>query len=243
MTELYEKAKLGRLTREIVDTLGRRIVSGRHKSLEILPTESELAEQYEASRSVIREGIKILNAKGLVAARPRLGTYVLGSENWNFFDQDVLSWILEGRFSLPLLVDFTNVRLGIEPRAAALAALTGKRKQIRAVRAGLNRMIAANKGEDEILASDIDFHLAILEASNNRFFLRLKPMVSAALAFSIRFTDNCVRDDSVKIKDHLRLCQAIEAGNENAASRASEKLLLSVLELIESSSKRTRGNK
>ena len=70
---------LGRITRSIVDAIGIAIVTGQHRPNELLPVETAMAARYEASRSVLREAIKVLNAKGLVTARPRAGTFVSGT--------------------------------------------------------------------------------------------------------------------------------------------------------------------
>ena len=72
----------------IVHTIGRRIVSGEIRPGELLPTPARV----QASRGVVREAIKVLAAKGLVASRPRTGTRVRPPESWNLLDPDVLAW-------------------------------------------------------------------------------------------------------------------------------------------------------
>jgi DNA-binding FadR family transcriptional regulator len=224
---------LGRRTRSIVDAIGASIVTGSFVPRSFLPVESELSSTYAASRSVLREAVKVLNAKGLVTARPRRGTSVTSPSQWNWFDPDVLRWVNQHDFSWPLLIEFTDVRLGIEPVAASLAARYGTDSQLDRIRQGYERMAAASRGEDDDLLSDIDFHLSILDASNNRFFGRLKPLVETALHFSIRYTDSIVRDLSNKLYQHEDLLNAILRRDPQAASAASFALLVDVRELME----------
>lgn len=225
-------AGLGRLTRRIVDDLGSAIVTGRLDAGRLLPVESELSARYAASRTILREAVKVLNSKGLVAARPRRGTWVTPPSNWNLFDPDVLRWTLTGDFSLPLLIEFTLMRLGFEPVAAALAAGAGDPKANAAIRAGLDRMRAAARGDDDPLDSDIAFHLAILDAGGNRFFAGLKPLVETALRFSIRYTDDIARDEQAKVEVHAAVLDAIERGDPGDARRAAQRLLLEALDLM-----------
>lgn len=110
------------LTGEVVERIGGQIVRGDVAPGGSLPIEAELAKQHDTSRTVIREAVKMLTAKGLVGSRPRRGTYVEPESKWNILDPDVLRWTLQRRFSFELMRDFLMVREGIEPKAAAAAA-------------------------------------------------------------------------------------------------------------------------
>ncbi len=110
------------LTYRIVEALGVAIVSGAYSIKNPFPIEAELCIQYGASRSVLREAVKMITAKGLLSARPRQGTWVQPEEAWNLLDPDVLRWLLERKPTYALLREFAQVRLAVEPKAAALAA-------------------------------------------------------------------------------------------------------------------------
>ncbi len=176
------------LTYALLEAVGKSIVAGRFDS-NPFPTEADLAKQYAVSRSVTREAVKMLTAKGLLAARPRKGTTVQPSRAWNLFDPDVLRWMMERNFSLELLRYFNELRHAIEPMAAALAAQSATPESIARVKAAYQRMLDAETGRDEPLEADTAFHIAILEASNNPFYAQLGDMVSIALKTSIRFTN------------------------------------------------------
>jgi DNA-binding FadR family transcriptional regulator len=227
-------AGLGRITQSIVEAIGIEILTGKHAPAMLLPAEAAIAAQYNASRSVLREAIKVLSAKGLVVGRKRLGTMVTPPSQWNLFDPDVLRWTLQGEFSLPLLLEFTEVRLGIEPTAAGLAASRATADKVLLIEEGVDRMVAAERGEDDRLLADIAFHAAILEASGNRFYNRLKPFVETALQFSIRLTNTLSRDHDAKIEAHRRILDAIKVGDSATARVAAELMLLETRNLIRS---------
>ncbi len=223
---------LGRnLTHGLQDALGRAIVSGKFAD-QPFPSEAELIKEHGVSRSVTREAIKMLTAKGLVGARPKQGTFVLPQESWSLFDPDVLRWLLDRKLSYNLLREFNELRIGFEPQAAALAAQRSTSEQQAAIRAGLQRMQEAEKGEDDALDADIAFHVAILRASNNPFFIQFRDLVATALRTSIKFT-NRVAGRTASIAEHAAVAESIEAGDPDAASVAMRKLIGNVLTLFE----------
>ncbi len=222
------------LTYGLVETLGQLIVTGAFAA-QPFPTEGELSRQHGTSRSVTREAVKMLTAKGLLQARPRQGTSVTPESHWNLLDPDVLRWLLERKFSLQLLAEFTEMRLAIEPAAAALAASRADREAIEQIRAGLERMQAAGQGDDEPVAADIAFHTAVLAATGNRFFAQLDPMINTALRISIRFT-NRIKGRAAGIAQHEEVLDAIVAGDAERAALAMRALVGEVLELIATTS-------
>jgi DNA-binding FadR family transcriptional regulator len=226
---------LGRnFTYGIVQQLGHDIVTGAYGVGNPFPTEAELCKRLSASRSVLREAVKMLTAKGLLKARPRQGTWIEPEENWNLLDPDVLRWLLERKFSPALLLEFTQVRLAIEPAAAAIAARTATRQAKTTIMAALDRMRAAELGEDDPLASDIAFHVAILQASGNRFYAQLRDLIEAALRTSIRLTNRRKGVRLASVDDHKKVADAILAGQPEEAGTAMRALIFEAMTLIES---------
>lgn len=225
------RSSLGRnLTHGMLDALGRAIVTGVYTGKRF-PTEGDLAIQHGVSRSVTREAVKMLTAKGLLSARPRQGTIVQPADSWNLFDPDVLGWLLERKFSLGLLRHFNELRIAIEPAAAALAARNAGEAGRVAIRAGYARMVAAEAGEDDPLDADIAFHVAILRAAGNPFFAQFEDVVTTALRSSIRFT-NRFKGRSADLAAHGAVLRAIEAGDGMAAQSAMQQIIADVLALI-----------
>ncbi|MEG3176565.1 FadR/GntR family transcriptional regulator [Sphingomonas sp. RB3P16] len=226
------RSSLGRnLTWGMLDHLGKSIVTGVYTG-KTFPTEAELSKQHGVSRSVTREAVKMLSAKGLLSARPRQGTIVQPASSWNLFDADVLSWLLERTFSLDLLAHFNQLRSAIEPSAAALAARYSDEAGLELIGAGFARMVAADKGDDDTLEADIAFHLAVLRASANPFFAQFRDVVATALRTSIRFT-NRIQGRTADLSAHEAVKRAIERRDPAAARAAMTNIIEDVMQLIE----------
>jgi DNA-binding FadR family transcriptional regulator len=225
------RSDLGRnLTHSMLDTLGKAIVTGRYEARPF-PTEAEIAKAHGVSRSVTREAVKMLTAKGLVSARPRQGTIIQPPANWNLFDADVLRWLLDRKFSVELLVHFNQLRIAIEPEAAALAAQFHTSADWTLIEAGLVAMQAAEAGEGDPLEADIAFHVAILRASKNPFYSQFERVVATALRTSIRFT-NRIKGRSANIHDHEAVAVAIKDRMPVQSRTAMRRIIGDVLSLI-----------
>jgi DNA-binding FadR family transcriptional regulator len=222
---------LGRnLTHGLLHELGKAIVIGTFDR-EVFPTEADLAKRYSVSRSVTREAVKMLTAKGLLSARPRQGTIVRPRTAWNMLDPDVLRWLLERKFSLALLRDFNELRVAIEPAAAELAARNLTPEGEAGLEAGYARMVAAEQGDDDPLDADIAFHVAVLEASGNIFFAQFRDVVSTTLRTSIRFT-NRFKGHTASLPAHKAVKDAITARNAAGAQAAMATIIRDVMVLV-----------
>lgn len=229
------------LTGELVEKIGGKIVRGDVAAGGSLPIEAEMAKEYETSRTVIREAVKMLTAKGLVGSRPRRGTYVEPESRWNILDPDVLRWTLQRRFSFDLMRDFLVAREGIEPKAAASAAMRQDRKAIDEIRSRLDDMDEAAKGRMDSLEADIAFHIAILHASGNRFFVQFSHVIETALRFSIRLTNSEKGVSTASVPDHEAIYRAIERGDPSGAEKAAQDLLTEAIRLLDERARRGDG--
>jgi DNA-binding FadR family transcriptional regulator len=222
----------------LVDALGSAIVTGAFDK-QPFPIEAKLEKEYDVSRSVTREAVKMLTAKGLLSARPRQGTVVLPRSSWNLFDTDVLRWLLERKFSIELLRQFAELRLAIEPAAAALAASRDDPAGLELIARGFTRMERADRGEDDMLGSDIEFHISIMRASGNPFFSQFQDVVSTALQTSIRFTNRLASLHKADLRAHRAVYKAICKHDAQLARKAMEKLLLETRTLIDKAKARS----
>jgi len=170
----------------------------------------------------------------LISSRPRQGIRVLEVKNWNLFDADVLTWILSNKPSLSLLKEFTQVRLAIEPQAAALAATNATFEQLEDIELALTRMVDADQGLDDPLDADIAFHTSILTASGNRFFVQLTEFIGTALKVSIRYTNKVKGVAGADVQKHADILNTIKSRNPEKARNAVTEILDEALELIES---------
>lgn len=222
------------LTHQLTHDLGLAIVQGVYPVGTGLPSEADLCIEYDVSRSSTREAVKMLSAKGLISSRPKQGIRVLPESSWNMFDTDVLKWILSSKPSLALLKEFTQVRVALEPQAAALASVTATYQQLEAIEKALARMVEAEQGLDDPLEADIAFHTSILAASNNRFFLQLTEFISTAMRVSIRYTNRIKGVPGADVQKHAEILHTIKSRNPERAKKAVETILDEALELIES---------
>jgi DNA-binding FadR family transcriptional regulator len=224
------------LTQSLVQKLGSSIVRGDLPAGKALPIEAELGKKFGASRTVMREAVKILSTKGLIGQRPRVGTYVHPEDKWDLLDAEVLTWILDRHFSHSLVREFLEVRFGIEPAAAALAAVNATAEDKELLRQKLEKMKGALNGHFDPVAADIAFHATILEISHNRFFHQLTPIVETALRFSIRLT-NKTKGALADYDAHDKVYRAIRNGNADGAARACRELIAEALALVIKSAK------
>jgi DNA-binding FadR family transcriptional regulator len=220
------------LTQRIVEELGVAVVTAHYSEDNPFPVEAELCKQFGVSRSILREAVKMLTAKGLLGARPRQGTWVQPEENWNLLDPDVLRWLLERKLSVSLLTEFTQMRLAVEPAAAAIAATFADPEDIADIYAAIDRMTAAERGMDDPLNSDIAFHVSILQASGNRFYYQLCDLIDSALKYSIRTTNSYKGVQQASIADHKKVADAIAAHAPEVAENAMRSMMKEALDLI-----------
>lgn len=184
----YSKLKRS-LHRQVVDQLGRRIVGGQIQVGETLPNEADLSAELGVSRTVTREAIKVLGEKGLVIARPKVGTLVQPRSKWNQLDPDVLTWEYEVGPRDGFLLMLTEVRRIIEPAAAKLAAERATEANIAAIAACYDDLErCADDYSEQYIPTDIRFHSAIVRASQNELLEQLVNTIRAALVSSRKVT-------------------------------------------------------
>jgi len=220
------------LTQQVAETLGNAIIKGVYGAHNPVPSEATLCEQMQVSRSAAREAVKSLAAKGLITSRARQGIRVLPETEWNLFDADVLRWIRDSNPSLELLREFTELRVAIEPEAATLAAQRQNEEKIAAIGEALDRMAKAENGLDDPLESDIAFHLSILDASENRFFMQLGRIIDTTLRVSIRFTNMRTGVKAGNYADHKKIYDAIVDKQPERAAKNAELLMEGALKTI-----------
>lgn len=227
-------ARTHNLTHQLTHNLGVSIVNGQYPAGTSMPSEAIICEQFDVSRSSTREAVKMLAAKGMVSSRPKKGITVRPESDWNLFDSDVLSWILQSKPTLGLLKEFTQVRLAIEPNAAKLAAMNASPKQLVQIEHSLLRIAEAEEGLDDQLDAHIGFLNAILQASGNRFFIQFTQFVKAAIRVSIRYTNQTLGVKNTDVSFHAEVFAAIKSGDDQLAYKLVEDILTEALRLIES---------
>ncbi|WP_370675514.1 FadR/GntR family transcriptional regulator [Pleomorphomonas sp. PLEO] len=207
---------------EIVRELAHEIVGGRRPEGSLLPSDAELMARFGVSRTVLRETLKTLAAKGLIQPKTRVGTRVVERSNWNLFDPDMLRWHLDCGIGLELLSHLSDVRLALEPVAASLAAQRRGKTDVIALDAIVDRMAAPDASPEVFAAADLDFHLTIARLSGNPFFYKASALIEVALAatFAITTPVNNPEAKAASCAAHRRIVTAIAAGDGEAAAAA-----------------------
>lgn len=206
--------------------LGRDICSGMYPPGRVLPPEGELCERFGFSRIVIREAVKSLVAKGMLAVRRSLGTLVLEPSEWNLFDPDVISWRAESIEVDPTMPrDLAELRRIVEPAAARLAAGRASPDERRALRAAYMAMERAVGGKGDYVQADVAFHVTIMAASGNQYIRQMQRAMSAMLRWNFRIVTRKPGGTALSLPLHEAVCIAIEQGDADAAERASLVLL------------------
>ncbi|WP_172296152.1 FadR/GntR family transcriptional regulator [Pseudoruegeria sp. HB172150] len=202
----------------VLAALGQAIVSGGHPPGSVLPKDEQLLEQFGVSRTVLREVMKTLAAKGMISAKARVGTTVRPALDWNMFDAHVLHWHLNSSHSEDFYRQLFEMRLSFEPFAARLAAARATREQIAAMQETVADMAAAETAKAFALA-DLALHRAVLDAADNAFFHSVGALIEAALLAAMRRSSPTERPESQAgvVREHGLIVEALQRGDADAA--------------------------
>jgi len=175
---MYEAIQAERLYEKIVEQIERRILAGELKVGDQLPSERELGEQFRVSRTAVREAVKALREKRFVEVRPGRGTFITNGTLQAARDSlSLMMKIAPGEGSR----DLVEVREMFEPEIAILAATRATKEQIAVMRAAVETMETALDNAETYIEADLDFHLALAEASQNSLVPMLIDFIVALL--------------------------------------------------------------
>ena len=209
----------------LAQRLGIAIVTGRHQPGSILPGEIELADNFGVSRSVIRESLRMLTAKGLVESRPKIGTRVRERAAWNLLDPELLGWMFEGAPPLGFVRSLFQLRMIVEPAAAELAAELRSARQIGEMGYALETMSHHGLATDAGRAADQQFHALILEATDSELLVSLSASIAAAVRWTTFFKYRRDKHPRDPMPEHRRLFEAIANRDAAAAGEATRALI------------------
>ncbi|MFI5589313.1 FadR/GntR family transcriptional regulator [Amycolatopsis sp. NPDC051758] len=210
----------------IVDELGRLIVEGVLGDGQPLVPE-ELGRRFSASRTVVREALRVLESKGMVTARPRVGTWTLPPDAWDAIDPDVIAWRVNGPDGRKHLHELLELRLMIEPQAARMAARHRRPDELSAMAAAYELMADAVERADTAAFREADsrFHAALIRASGNALIAQLQVPVVAALT---AHGEPMELPEGNTLVAHSRVLTLVLAKNADGAESASRRLLETV---------------
>jgi len=204
-----------------VRALIRRIVSGQYPVGSLIPTESELGAEFGVSRTVIREGTKVLADKGLVLGRRGHGTVVQPNDSWRSFDPDVLSARLEVGDRDVVLREVLVLRRCIEPELAAAAATSTddvRRARLQATYAELDRVA---DDPERYKAVDEEFHARLADLGGIAILNDVLTALRPTIRIQRDLTGHIPGGNPVAShRQHSAVFSAVMAGDADAARTA-----------------------
>jgi len=220
------KVRRPRVMPDVVRALATDILGGRYEPGTLLPRENDLCTEYGVSRTVIREALKVLAAKGLVLGRPKVGTMVCDSDAWNVIDPQLIEWHSPETMDHKLLDSILETRRAIEPLVAEFAALRATMQEIADVETAWRGMADCVGDVDGFTRHDIEYHRIIYAASHNPIFRQIGNLIDPALRFALQASaENSVDERSASIEAHYALVEALRLRNPAGARRATEEIL------------------
>jgi DNA-binding FadR family transcriptional regulator len=196
-----------------------------------LPNDAEMMHRFGVSRTVLREALKTLEAKGLVEARAKVGTRVLPQSRWNLFDRQVLAWKLEGNPSPAFLESFRIVRESLEVQSARLAALHREAEHVRLLNYWMNQRNVMTHQPESFALAEFEIHRVVAEASGNPFLRASSAIMEFGVAHAV--LSQLSKDRAAppaglaaaRADGYGALIQAIDAGKAEQAGEIMSALL------------------
>ncbi|WP_163527531.1 FadR/GntR family transcriptional regulator [Halobacillus ihumii] len=227
----YKQIKPRKIYEEVADELLNMIKTGDLNPGDKLNSVQQLAEDFSVGRSAIREALSALRAKGIVEMRQGEGTFV------RQFDPKVLtssiasSTLLMGKKDIR---DLLEIRKILELGSINSAVENAQESDIQAISKALADMQDANGDEQLGEKADLQFHMAIAEASHNRFLIDLMNNVSETMVEAMFETRRIwlfsqQRTLSKIYQQHKQIFEAIESRD----SVKAQELMLNHLTEVE----------
>jgi len=215
---------------KVVRDIALRILAGEWSTL---PNETNLGKELNVSRSILRQSVKVLEAKGLIEVGPT-GTRVRPRADWHLLDPQLLEWQAEGGIDQCFFDNLCEIRHIIEPRAAELAALRATPQDIRELQSAFDKMVAGGddrygrRSKEAFIAADLQFHDSVIKASHNELLYQIGTTIRAVLRMSFSITHLTTRERFVDTRPkHKKILDAIAKGDRVAARKHMEELIVS----------------
>lgn len=215
-----------------VDRLGAWIAQGSVAPGQSLKVEAALGEEFGVSRTVIREAIKTLVAKGMLEVGPKVGTRVLPVRSWNLFDPQVVGWLAAKGLPESFVMDLLDLRRAIEPMAVRWACERATPAQIVEIQAAYQQLAACVADKGDYNQADQRFHEVVLAASHNRFIEQMLPALGALLAISFEVSSGVPGELGRTLPLHKELADAIAARDAARGVWACMSLIENACEVI-----------
>ncbi|SCL20278.1 DNA-binding transcriptional regulator, FadR family [Micromonospora rhizosphaerae] len=213
----------------LVDELGQILVANPPDAVPALDPVS-VGERFGVSRTVVREAFRVLEAKGLLSARPNVGTQLRPRSEWNLFDSQVIKWRIHSQEMPDQMKELLELRTAIEPFAAGLAAARIAPDQRSSLETARDALVAAFEAHDlsAFTRADIELHASLLDASGNPMIAQLAVVVTSALRAREELQLRPETLSAYATDLHVQLVDAVLAGSADEAEARMRELVASV---------------
>jgi GntR family galactonate operon transcriptional repressor len=188
-------------------------------------TLDSFSRRFNVSRTVLRDSIKVLAAKGLVEARPNKGILIRPRKDWNLVDPDVLAWQCETVTDYSLVRDLCEIRLNLEPLAAELAAARARADEIESIGGWYGRMETLVHDPEGYRVADMEFHYAIYTASHNELLRQTVATLRRAFQLFQQLTHRAGFAPGTALPMHGDVAEAIRKRDRRAAHAAMDRIV------------------
>lgn len=219
-------AQRKRLTEEVTEHLLALIASDRLEEL-ALPPERDLCDQLSVSRNVLREALAALDHVGVIETRGK--TRVASTARAR---AQLVARVPSGHLTRELMLEPIEVRLILEPEAAALAAERATGDDLRAIERWLDAMAAGIRDDESVVEYDSAFHVSIARAASNRMLAELVGALAEALRPSRELSFRPSGSAKAALEDHYEIFAAIGRRDARGARGAMDAHLRHVEEFI-----------
>ncbi|WP_404330166.1 FadR/GntR family transcriptional regulator [Mesobacillus maritimus] len=228
----YKRVRVKKVYEQVADSLIELIKTGELKPGDKLDSVEKLAKSFEVGSSTIREALSGLRTMGLVEMRHGEGTYV------NSFDPTKFQLPVTSAFLMKLedVKELYEVRKILEMGTAAQAACVREEEDLLAIEKALIVMEHADGNEELASTADLDFHVAIANATHNKLLMNLMSSVSALTSETIQETRKVLLYSENQVEDlqieHRRIFEAIKMKQPEQARQAMLEHLQNVQERL-----------
>ncbi len=220
------RTKRHRLSEDVADAIKDRLIADGLKPGDRLPTEPELVEHYDVSRTVIREASRILVERGLVDIRPGRGMVVADFDGTSMSRQyELMLELMQGSFR-----HLMEMRLVLEIGMTEYAAARHTPADARRIRMAIESFAASGDSHEAALESDLEFHTAIAFASHNPFFIHIVNPVNDYLRKAYQPSLGYQAARGQTLAEHTAIAEAIFERDTKKAGRLARRHLIRILE-------------
>lgn len=210
---------------QVADILARRIMSGELNPGDKLPDIPQLRAEFQVSRTVLREAIKLLTAKGLVESKPRVGMTVCPRRQWSMLDPDVLLWRVGSGIDKAFFRELIDMRRVIEPGSAELAATYATSEELKHIDQLYYRLEQTVHQPSIFVRADIQFHQALLAATHNELLQQMSQMIGVAILAIARATATVPGSSEAALVVHRAVVDAVLAHQPEIARQKMHQLV------------------